>query len=251
MYCTGEIMNYLLKKYFNTNKQVVFKVSNKCNIECEHCRENSGPNRDDLISLEVIKKVFDQLDNNWLITLQGGEPSLFLDICKEIVTIAKSKNIPSAFYSNGWWAENNEICKQIFELNTEIIVISINEWTNKIIPIKNANIIADKIKDLPQILIYSECYENFPKFKNQLNNSAHIVEYEIDYCGRAKNFQKKYLGSPLCKRSGFSIEPNGEVFGNCCFSLNGCYFGNINNINLNNLLKRKRLGERCLGREKN
>jgi len=253
MHSTGDLIKDLYNKYFSTNKMVVFKVTNKCNIECEHCRENSGPDRNDLLSSDHIKKVFDQIDDSWIITLQGGEPSLYLDKCKEIIDIAKSKNIQTVFYSNGWWANNEDMCNKIFNLDTDIIVISINKWTSKIIPIENANTIADKIKDLKQTLIYSECYEFNPVSKQYLNNDSFVIEYEIDYSGRAKMFTGTRLVRSLCKRSGFTLETDGEVYGNCCFSSNGCHFGHIDNININNFLERRNLGGsiKCLGQEKN
>jgi organic radical activating enzyme len=237
MWSDKKTIEKLIPAYFASNKMLVFKVTNRCNIECEHCREESGLNFNEVISVDIINKAFDKIDDTWIITLQGGEPSLFLERSKTICDIAKQRNIPHVFYTNGWWANDEEICRYIFdEIHPTYMVVSINKWTNQKIPIENANIIADKIKDRDTILIYSECHDFGPTMKNLLTNTSQVMDYEIARVGRAKDILSGI--SNICFQSGFTLEVNGGVYSNCCMGTKGCYYGDILTIDWSKHQKR-------------
>jgi MoaA/NifB/PqqE/SkfB family radical SAM enzyme len=206
---------------------------------CAHCRENSGPDKDDLISSDVIQATFDQMDSSWLVSLQGGEPSLYLDKCAEIVQLAKSKRIMTAFYSNGWWGDDDKMIADILALKTDILVLSVNKWTSSLIPIERIRRISDIVKSHTTIgLIYSECYDIKPIMKAKLAPEAFVIDYRIEPVGRASNIHIN--PDPLCKRIGFTIETDGTVYGNCCRSTQGCRYGSIFDIRLKDHMERRK-----------
>jgi MoaA/NifB/PqqE/SkfB family radical SAM enzyme len=244
MWSTKEFVNDLYKKYFSTNKMAVLKVTNQCNIECEHCREASCAADTSFMSNEVIDTVLQQIDTSWIVTLQGGEPTLDLGKCKYIIDSCKEKNIVSVIYTNGWWHNMQPYYREIEKMNPEILVISINKWTSKLIDISYADKIGYHFKDSPITVIYSECHDGVPTMKDKITNTSQVIDYTISPVGRASylqfpdiNFIKKE--TKLCTLSGFEIETNGKIYSNCCAGTQGCFFGSIFKTDLSGLLKRQ------------
>ena len=234
MWATNEYLDHLLKTYFLTNKMMVVKVTNNCNIRCEHCREESGPGQDEILDLNVFKSIMDKISNKgWISPLQGGEPTLYLDTVEKMISYQKSKNIKTVLYTNGWWAFNDNIKNRILKIDPDILVVSINQWTNKLIPIDNAKkIVKDFEKERP-VLILSEVHDDKGpvmikelEFENVAN-----TPYAISPVGRAKqnikfdnkNYYKKEW--QYCFQSGFTLELDNNIYSNCCAGTKGCNYG--------------------------
>lgn len=93
--------------------KLVLKITNWCNLQCEHCIENSGPNQPyKLMPVEQIKKYIKEYKNiGNRITFTGGEPfaSYIQERAEYIPAIAKicvAHKISPVFDTNGTWAEN-------------------------------------------------------------------------------------------------------------------------------------------------
>jgi organic radical activating enzyme len=103
-------------KIINTQKirHVEMRIGNYCNFDCSFCHVDfkSGTRRP--LSLELYKKTISNLliDNTGaktLITIQGGEPTLYPHI-EELVSFIKSNGGYVQMFSNGsrtirWWSE--------------------------------------------------------------------------------------------------------------------------------------------------
>ena len=79
---------------------VTMEITNRCNLRCLHCYNDSGPHRNHLSTTE-IECIVDKLDrmNVGRISLSGGEPLLhphFLDIA----TTIRDRGIPWSIFSN-------------------------------------------------------------------------------------------------------------------------------------------------------
>lgn len=93
--------------------KLVLKITNWCNLQCEHCIENSGPNQPyKLMPVDQIKKYIKEYKNiGNRITFTGGEPfaSYIQERAEYIPAIAKicvANKISPVFETNGTWAEN-------------------------------------------------------------------------------------------------------------------------------------------------
>lgn len=82
-------------------QSVTMEITNKCNLRCLHCYNDSRPQGDQFFSTEEIECIVDKLDrmNVGRISLSGGEPLLhphFLDI----VAIIRERDIQCNIFSN-------------------------------------------------------------------------------------------------------------------------------------------------------
>lgn len=254
MFATQKYLSHLLNTYFITNKMMVVKVTNNCNIKCEHCRENSGPGQDSILDWNVFKKTMDKIANNgWIAPLQGGEPTLYMDTVEKMIDYQKSVGIKTVLYTNGWWAYDENIKNRILKINPDILVISINQWTQKFIPVdRPKKILKDFEKELP-IVILSEVHdENGPVIFKQLEfeNVAH-TPYTVSPVGRAKNlvyknvdFYKKEWNT--CFQCGYTLELDHKIYSNCCAGTQGCCYGHYSDWDHNNSGSRFNIGEKCI-----
>lgn len=253
MFATKDYLQFLYKKYFLTNKMMVVKVTNKCNLACEHCRECSGPDKNDILDWNVFTTVMDKIaDKDWNSTLQGGEPTLFMDVVEEMTKYHKQKNILSTLYTNGWWAFDDNICNRIEKMQPDILTVSVNEWTNKLLPINNSIEILNRFENSNIKLIISEVHkQGGPVIYPKLNTNVALSSYVLSPVGRAKDlniyndkdFYKKEWTH--CFQCGFTLEKD-LIYANCCAGTKGCCFGSYLDFNENNrkrILKCEKLEE--------
>lgn len=77
--------------------QLVIEVTRRCNMTCGHCLRGDAQNLD--MSLQMIEKIIDSIDNVCTVTFTGGEPTLNLDAIEHYFEYALEKDkLPSAFY---------------------------------------------------------------------------------------------------------------------------------------------------------
>ncbi|SHH43382.1 radical SAM/SPASM domain-containing protein [Tepidibacter thalassicus] len=81
---------------------VGWAITNKCNLNCLYCSQDSGEMLDEELSFEEAKMVIDQLAENKIsvIGFTGGEPLLKKEL-PDIVRYANSKNIRCQVTTNG------------------------------------------------------------------------------------------------------------------------------------------------------
>ena len=70
---------------------LIFEVTRRCNMACEHCLRGEAQNKD--MDKETVDKVLDSVENIGILTLTGGEPTLNLELCRYIFDGIKKRNI--------------------------------------------------------------------------------------------------------------------------------------------------------------
>ena len=87
---------------FRRITSIIFEVTNRCNLRCKHCYNDSGAKRDNELTFEEIKELIDNLANLGVlnVVLSGGEPLLhphFFDMTEYI----RSKPMSCIVFTNG------------------------------------------------------------------------------------------------------------------------------------------------------
>lgn len=73
-------------------EQLVFEVTRKCNLSCEHCLRGDAQNVD--MTKEMVNDILSQTESIGAITFSGGEPVLGIDILEYIVDEIIRRDIP-------------------------------------------------------------------------------------------------------------------------------------------------------------
>ncbi len=96
---------------------IVLFVTNKCNMECDHCflvesGELNDLNREQILSLKNIQKLAKSLPKLLALSITGGEPFLRRDLSKIVKAFAESGYLKSInIVSNGY--QTKRICEGI------------------------------------------------------------------------------------------------------------------------------------------
>ena len=100
----GDILRYRGVHSVCKKPIVVWNVTSRCNLECEHCYANASlfSNSTDDLSLDEAKKLIDDLSvfGVPVLLFSGGEPLVREDIL-EIINYASSKGLRTVLSSNG------------------------------------------------------------------------------------------------------------------------------------------------------
>lgn len=240
----------IMGKYFDSNRQANLKITNRCPVMCAHCRECSTADSDAVVTKETIDKVVQQIvdtgePQNWIVPLMGGEALLYPDLCEYAIRACKEAKIATNVYTSGfWWRDKEKYFKLLERWQPETFCLSVNDWTvAKFGGIEYANEIAEFFarKDNPIILNYSEVYIDRPKYYNKLKYKSALFQYEAAPVGRAKQLVGKYDNPHWmchgCELSGFWIETDGTIFGNCPATIFGCKFGTVYGTSLADIYK--------------
>lgn len=139
---TLDILNEMGLFDFSENKlknikKVNISLTNKCNLECKHCCNQSSPREKTNLQLDDWKLVIDKLSqfNLMEIVFSGGEP-LILPFFEELIVYAKNKMPMTKFnlLTNATLIDHYDV--KFFKNNFNIIDISIDghdkESTDKI-----------------------------------------------------------------------------------------------------------------------
>ncbi len=107
-------------------KEVIFEITNRCNLRCIHCASNSGETRPDEMSFSEIKSIIIQIKNLGAhrITLLGGEVFLRSDwhmISEEV----KKQKMDLNIITNGLLI-NGDIISKLTQLPPQVIGVSLD-----------------------------------------------------------------------------------------------------------------------------
>jgi hypothetical protein len=78
---------------------------------------NSGPDVDDCLDLDILRKWLDTVYMNRIASfgIYGGEPSIALDEYQKILNMVKVYNKPQFVITNGSWSTSEEKTKEFYE----------------------------------------------------------------------------------------------------------------------------------------
>ena len=110
---------------------IIFEITNRCNLRCKHCYNDSGAKRDDELTFEEIKKAVDTFADIGVlnVVLSGGEPLLHPRIF-DIIKYIRSKPMSCIIFTNGTLI-TEEIVKKFKELSLVSVAISLDGATPK------------------------------------------------------------------------------------------------------------------------
>jgi hypothetical protein len=231
---------------------LIVKFTNRCNADCSICIEDSTNNKTDLLSLDLIEKVFKECTNLDIdMGLQGGEVMLYPEYCKEIYDMWRKYNKYKLTHmiSNGFWGDNLDLIDYMKnDLKPDLLMLTTDKWHQKFVPLSKINIILDHLKDDPiiNVGIFQIVSKKYPlKTPKELGlnyEDIFTLPNRLHYHGRGINIKKenddvpsmKYYNNEKlgCDNFGLSLHPDGTIGSNCPAEMFGCNFGKIaeNNI---------------------
>ena len=245
----------------------------RCNAECRHCFFESGPDRDEVMSIDLGIKAIDMaavLGAEW-ISFTGGEPFLEQGLLETLIAHANELGLKTEIVSNGFWAETPEraegVLVPLWGLGLDVLNLSIDDFHQEYVPIqhvknaydaakklglkiviltttsKNNNITAEKIPELLQdekILIIGGSRVRDP--------NALLVENPVTPAGRGesiKDHEYSLMTEIQCNEAlrDIGIGPDGAVYP-CCGPLAiKISLGNIKDSSLKDILNNAKKDE--------
>lgn len=163
---------------------LVLELSTKCNLSCRHCYNHSNPKREESLSIEKVKNVFDDLKSNNIklktLTLTGGEPFLYNDL-STVLNLAKDYDFPSIRINTNGTIFSEPLLSNIGSSVSKITAIQVtllgaSEETHNIMTRSKNN--------------FHRVIENIPKFK-ELGFNVGISFIRSKYS--EKEFEKALL----------------------------------------------------------
>lgn len=238
-----------------------------CNAECRHCFFECGPDRKEVMSLELGKKAIDEAANlnaKW-ISLTGGEPFLQRDLLFDLLEYTDLNGLNSEIVTNCYWAETQKTAEKILSQlklkGLDVINISLDDFHQEFIPIKkvvnayNAALnLGLKIVIMITVAKDSEIEGNI--IQTLLNDTkiqkigtpliqkpnALLIESPVTPAGRGANITVTNLTTVnMIKCSevirDIGVGPNGDIYPCCGPLASKLNLGNLNKNSLENLLE--------------
>lgn len=143
-------------------KNILFEITRKCNLNCKYCYENKSERSDEVMSFEFVRDIIEKyLSNNEkydsvLFSMFGGEPLLEFPLIKKSFEYAQSKK----------W--NNDFLFHI-STNGTILTDEMKEWFYKNRDKMKVGLSFDGSKiahDAGRDHSYDMVFKNLPFFKN-------------------------------------------------------------------------------------
>lgn len=119
--------------------------TNKCNAKCNHCGTNCGPERNDRLSLPVIKQLMYEAaslgdDSLSCFSITGGEPFLYWNDLLEMVRTGAQLGAKMTCVTNGSWAVSYEKALEkmsaLQDAGLKLLAISTSEYHQQFIPLE-------------------------------------------------------------------------------------------------------------------
>jgi organic radical activating enzyme len=176
----------MFKQYFNSIKNYTnfyFIISTKSNCNCLLCNIKSFNN----LSYNNIDKVFEYAKNLEFITITGGEPLLYPDICNYINEKRLKYNLKLNLITNGLF-ETSEEYTFVNSISPEIVTISYNKFHEP-----KKNLIENFIKNIDTLIledVYDENYENDQEKNLKLQGVNKIIYHRFKSKSNTTNCKK-------------------------------------------------------------
>ena len=111
--------------------QIVFNITNRCNLQCSHCFNRSGKIENELTDAEVINLIKEIIKiKPWNVCFSGGEPLLRKNLLFDCIDLLTENNIRSVILSNGSLLNENTINK-LKNLKVQEIELSLDGATEE------------------------------------------------------------------------------------------------------------------------
>lgn len=121
--------------------RVALILTERCNVKCNHCWLESGPDKKAQMELDEALSYIDQAEEiptvEW-ISLTGGEPFLLPEMLLRLVEYASGKGLRTECVTNCFWAETGETAERelrgLMEAGLDVINISADDFHQHHIP---------------------------------------------------------------------------------------------------------------------
>lgn len=112
--------------FYSAPLSVIFELTYKCNLACQHCLVDAGSSKSDELSFDEIAEILIQLKEMKVFTINfgGGEPLLRPDFF-EIMKYASDLNLGVIFSTNGFLI-NDSVFEKLADLKTFSVQISVD-----------------------------------------------------------------------------------------------------------------------------
>ena len=130
-------------------------VTDKCNASCRHCGFSAGPEKNSVIPLASARKYLEELRKQksaLLVSYTGGEPFLYYEHLKEIISSAASLGFYGEVVTNSFWADDigktYKILKELRTIGVINFVTSLDDFHAEFIEpeyVKNAVLAASEL----------------------------------------------------------------------------------------------------------
>ena len=237
----------------------------KCNASCEFCYYNCSPEKNGLMSVDMVVNAWQSLKvlagDSAKIHITGGEPFLYWDHLQQILEQAKKLNLGKVdlIETNGFWATDEKIVRErlkiLDELGIHRLKISCDPFHQEYVdiePVKRLAGIAKELLGEKRVLVRWEKYLDSPiemrgLSQDEINSQyrSAVKDYPCRFTGRAAvklaelvaKDTVEQIAQANCKEAflsakGIHIDPFGNVFSGTC---SGIIIGNINQSPLENI----------------
>lgn len=212
-------------------------LTDQCNISCRHCWFESSPQKNVLMKLDNAFDYINQaheIPTVRLISITGGEPFLFPELIKKIVSFSANRGLFTECVTNSFWAINElfaiNVLKDLQTIGLDVIDISIDDFHQSQIPFERVRNCFNAAKKVG-LKIFIMCTVTRSS-KIRISNLVKLLGDDSIQILDGKNFPK-ILPKILAVESGFLpvgrgssipekelISGNGPLYGPCKFILN-------------------------------
>lgn len=116
-------------------RTLAMMLTNKCNFYCDHCSVCAGPDVNDTLSDELIRKAIDHtyyIPSIRVVSFTGGEVTLYPEKLKMAIAYAHEKGFITRIVTNAWWANSLENarkwCAEFVKCGLDEINISYDDF---------------------------------------------------------------------------------------------------------------------------
>jgi MoaA/NifB/PqqE/SkfB family radical SAM enzyme len=181
----------MIKKPFSPVElnQVIFFITSRCNLRCQHCFNWQNLNTQGELTLEEIKKISKNTPNFQLLMISGGEPFLREDIVEVVKTFRENNHILGVGIPT-----NGTLGDIVIEKTKQLLAIDPKMDVNMYFSIDGVGDVHDTIRGVPGT--FPKAVETLKKLgaikKDYPNLSIHInsviSHLSIDGLGDLMNY---------------------------------------------------------------
>lgn len=142
-------------KYLESLNKIEFVLTYACTGRCEHCSEGDhdpcGQSIDGDIAADAVRKISAEYDIKTVMTF-GGEPLLCADAVYAVMNAASECGISKRqLITNGFFSSDEktivETVKMLSECGVNDILLSVDAFHQRTIPLETVRIFAESVKD--------------------------------------------------------------------------------------------------------
>ena len=238
---------------------LIYHCDYHCNIQCEHCliTEKIRTDFPGRIPDDIAERlIMEAGKNNLAVYPVSGDPWCWYDYLKNfLLPMCEKYNTRRLISTNGKWGEDPTLIKEALELPIQNLILTVDYYHQKHIPIQSINNILDAFKNHPTKVFIASCFT----IQHPLSEVSNMLKYRIpiyplplieynEYFDNNRHipglfYRKQYNGEIVhCRPQMFFVNDfAGNLYRECASFLRGypCLVGNIMETSMADLIKKK------------